>query len=143
MKDMTRFATGAGVIALGALTALAPRVGLLQVCEYAGKQTMDGHHMPCWYTARTSLILGILIGIIGIVIVIAKNLTLLRMATAALGIAAIVVVLTPTAFNPICKNPDMPCNQGIKPLLIVIGIVAFGLAVWIAISSRTDKQISA
>ncbi len=142
MKETIRIAVGAGVIAMGALTALAPRAGLLQVCEYAGKYTMDGHNMPCWYTARTSLILGILIGIIGIVIIIAKNLTLQRMAAAALGIAAIVVVLTPTVFNPICKNADMPCNQGIKPLLIVIGIIALGLAAWVGISGRSDKQIS-
>lgn len=142
MKDTTRITTGAGVTILGALIALAPRFGFLSVCEYAGKQGMNGGHMHCYYTARAALVIGILTGIIGIAIMLVKNPLIRTILAAALGGAAIATILNPVVIYPICPNPDMPCNLGIKPLLIVIGIVIVGLAIWLGVSGRPDKKTS-
>lgn len=142
MKDKTRIAAGAGVAVLGALIALAPRFGFLRVCEYAGKQGMNGAHMHCYYTARAALVIGILTGILGIVIMLVRNPLIGTVLAAALGGAAIATILNPVVFYPICPNADMPCNLGIKPLMIVIGIVVTGIAVWLGISGRSGKRTS-
>lgn len=143
MKDNTRIATGAGVTLLGALIALAPRFGFLRVCEFAGKQGMNGEHMHCYYTARAALVIGILTAMIGAVIMLAKNPLIRTILAAVLGGAAIATILNPVVLYPICPNPDMPCNLGIKPLMIVIGIVIVGLAIWLGVSGRSDKKTSA
>jgi len=142
MKDNTKIATGAGVTILGALIALAPRFGFLRVCEFAGKQGMNGGHMHCYYTARAALVIGILIGIVGVVIMLAKNPIIRTILAAALGGAAIATILNPVVLYPICPNADMPCNLGIKPLMIVIGIVIAGLAIWLGISGSSGKRTS-
>ncbi|MFA6001982.1 MAG: DUF4418 family protein [Thermoleophilia bacterium] len=142
MKDNTRIATGAAVTILGALIALAPRFGFLRVCEYAGKLGMNGQHMHCYYTARAALVIGILTAIIGVVIMLTKNPLIQAISAAALGGAAIATILNPVVLYPICPNPDMPCNLGIKPLMIVIGIVIVGLAIWLGASLRSDNKTS-
>ncbi|MFA5802669.1 MAG: DUF4418 family protein [Thermoleophilia bacterium] len=142
MKYSTRIAIGAGVTILGALIALAPRFGFLRVCEYAGKLGMNGTHMHCYYTARAALVIGILTGILGVVIMLVKNPVIGTILAAALGGAAMATILNPVVFYPICPNADMPCNLGIKPLMIVIGILLTGVALWLGISGRSGKRTS-
>lgn len=140
MKDSTRIGVGAAVLALGAIVALAPRFGFLAVCEYAGKMGMNGAHMHCFYTARAALVIGILTGLVGIGIILFKNPLVGSFLAVALGGAAIATLLNPVVLYPICPNADMPCNQGIKPLMIVIGVVTIGLALWFGLSSRPRKN---
>ncbi|MFA5810691.1 MAG: DUF4418 family protein, partial [Thermoleophilia bacterium] len=72
----------------------------------------------------------------------AKNPLIRTILAALLGGAAIATILNPVILYPICPNADMPCNLGIKPLMIVIGIVIVGLAIWLGISGRSGKPTS-
>lgn len=139
MKNTTRMAAGAGLLVLGALVAITPRY-LFPVCEYFGKR-MDlgmGKTMPmeCYYTAQGELVLGLLISLIGIAVMLAARPEALRLLALVLGGVAAAVILMPVYLLPICRNPDMHCNQGTKPLLIVLGIITFIIAGWMGLSSR-------
>ena len=142
MKNSTTTGAGSAVIALGALIALTPRF-LFSVCEYNGIFMQMGMgktaHMPCYFTARGAYIVGILIALIGITIVLAKARETVRLLSVVLAGAAIAVVLLPVVF-PICPNPDDPCNHGAQPMLIVLGIITFMVAGWLAISSRNSAR---
>jgi hypothetical protein len=131
---------GAGgvTIALGILIALTPRF-LFSICEYNGIFMQLGNgktaHMPCYYTAMGSYIMGAMIGLIGITVLMARGRETTRKLSAVLGGAALAVMFLPAVF-PICLNPDEPCNHGTKPMLIVFGFMTLVVGGWMAFSSR-------
>ena len=88
MKESTRMITGAIVIALGALVAITPRF-LFSVCEYNGIFMQLGMgktaHMPCYYTAIGSYIVGLLVALIGLTIMLAKERESVRMLSVILA----------------------------------------------------------
>lgn len=138
MKKNTRIAAGAGVISLGALVAATPRY-LFPVCEYNGIfiQLPNGKtgHMPCFYTATASYLIGMLVCLIGLSLLMAKGRDAIRQLSVVLGGTAVGVVLLPLIF-PICQNPDEPCNHGTKPMLIMLGLIIMMMAGWLGFSSR-------
>jgi hypothetical protein len=143
MNSNTRTITGAGVIALGALVAITPRY-IFPVCEYHGVR-MDmgmGKSVPmsCYYTDRASLLIGIIIAVIGLAVIISKRAATLRPLALVLAVAGAVTILVPTWLFPICHNADMHCNKGSKPSLIVLGILAMMIAVWLGISSSAAPE---
>ncbi len=142
MKNSTRMGAGAAVIGLGALVAITPRF-LFSICEYNGIFMQLGMgktaHMPCYYTAQGSYILGLMIGLIGVTLVLARQRESARLLSVVLGGAGLAVMLLPVVY-PICMNPDEPCNHGTKPMLMVLGIVTLGMAGWIAFASRKSAQ---
>lgn len=143
MKSTTRSITGAGVIALGALVAITPRY-IFPVCEYFGVRMDMGmgksEPMHCYYTGKASLLIGILIAVIGLAIIIASRPETLRPLALVLASAGAGVIIIPTWLFPICLNADMHCNQGAKPMLIVLGILAMITAVWLGISSSAAPE---
>lgn len=142
MKKSSQIATGAGVAALGALVALTPRY-IFPVCEYFGvRMEMGSSSVPmgCYYTSKGSLLAGLLIVLIGIAIMIAKSAALQSLALVLAG-AGLGVILIPTVLMPICHNPDMHCNHGTKPMLIVLGIVTMITAGWTAYGSRSNAPV--
>lgn len=142
MKSTSRSITGAVVIALGALVAITPRY-IFPVCEYFGVRMDLGmgksEHMHCYYTGKASLLLGILIAVVGIAIIIANKPETLRPLALVLAAGGAGVIIIPTLLFPICLNADMHCNQGAKPMLIVLGILCMITAVWLGISSASTK----
>lgn len=144
MKNSTIIATGGVVVVLGALVWATPKY-LLPVCEYFGVRMnlMNGASEPmhCYYTARASLIMGLLIAIIGVALMIAKPGALRALSLVLAGAGAI-VVLIPTVIFPICQNPDMHCNQGAKPMLIVLGLINMMIAVWLAFASERQTPFT-
>jgi len=143
MNSTTRTILGAGVIALGGLVAITPRY-IFPVCEYFGVR-MDmgmGKSVPmgCYYTDRASLLIGVLIAIIGIAVIIASRPATLRPLALILAGAGAATILVPTWLFPVCHNADMHCNQGAKPALIVLGILAMIIAVWLGISSGAAPE---
>ncbi|MDO8737330.1 MAG: DUF4418 family protein [Thermoleophilia bacterium] len=145
MNSITRTILGAGVIALGGLIAITPRY-ILPVCEHYGVR-MDigmGNTLPmsCYYTERASLLIGVIIAVIGIAIIIASRPATLRPLALILAGAGAATILIPTWLFPVCHNADMHCNQGAKPALIVLGIMAMITAVWLGISSAAPEEIS-
>lgn len=143
MKKSSQIATGVGVAALGALVALTPRY-IFPVCEYFGVQMEVGNSsvsMGCYYTSRGALLAGLLIVLIGIAIIIAKPAALQSLALVLAG-AGLGVILLPTVLMPICHNPDMHCNHGTKPMLIVLGMVTMIMAGWTAYGSRSNAPVT-
>jgi hypothetical protein len=141
LKRNTQIAAGAGVLSLGALIAITPRF-LFSICEYNGIFMQLGNgktaHMPCYYTALGSYVMGAMIGLIGITMILSKGRESIRMLSVVLGGAAIAVISTPVIF-PICLNPDEPCNHGTKPMLIVLGVMTLMVSGWMVLSSRKSS----
>ena len=138
MEKTTRFGLGAGIVAIGALVYATPRY-LLPVCEYFGvRMEMMGKSSPmqCFYTARASLLIGIIIALAGVAVMIATRPEALRSVALVLAGAGTGVILIPTVLFPICHNADMHCNNGAKPLLIVLGFLTLVMAGWLAMASR-------
>ncbi len=138
MKKTTRVTAGGVVISLGALVAATPRF-LFPVCEYYGHfmKLPNGKtgHMPCFYTASASYLIGMLVCFIGVTLLLAKDRNTIRLLAVVLAGVAIGVILLPVIF-PICQNPDDPCNHGAKPMIIVLGIMTMMMAGWLGFSSR-------
>ncbi|MHB0867620.1 MAG: DUF4418 family protein [Thermoleophilia bacterium] len=142
MKKSSQIATGAGVAALGALVALTPRY-IFPVCEYFGVRMEMGSGsvpMSCYYTSRGSLLAGLLIVLIGIAITTARPAALQSLALVLAG-AGLGVFLIPTFLFPVCHNPEMHCNNGTKPMLLVLGIVIMIMAGWTAYGSRSNAPL--
>lgn len=139
MEKSTRIAGGAVALALGALVAITPRF-LFPVCEYYGVRMDMGmgktEHMHCFYTGRASLMAGALIGLIGVTLFLAKRKETIRLLSLVLGGAALAVIIIPAALFPICQNPDMHCNHGTMPLLIVLGIGTLMTSGWLGFTAR-------
>lgn len=136
MKNSTKIATGAGITGLGALVALTPRY-IFPVCEYHGvRMEMMGKSfsMSCYYTAHASMVVGILIALIGIAVIISRPDSLRSLALVLAGAGA-AVILIPTVFFPICHNPDMHCNHGTQPMLIVLGVTTLLTSGFLALAS--------
>jgi hypothetical protein len=87
----------------------------------AGSAAAASEHMACYFTARASLVIGIIIGLIGVGFILSKKVSLRRMVAAAMALAGVAVILTPLVLYPTCKSSEMLCNQGAKQLLIVLG----------------------
>ncbi len=130
----------------GVLTILIPTV-LLPVCQGV-VQTAAGTTVPmrCWYTAQASVVLGALIVVVGALIFFGKQAEshgLLNVMSMALGAA---VILIPTVIIGTCKNPDMACNIGTKPGLLLIGSVTLligAIGVWQAYRSTSQGGLAA
>jgi hypothetical protein len=134
---------GVVVTILGVLVAITPRY-IFPVCEYFGvrMQEMNGTSEPmgCYYTARASLILGLVIVVVGIALFLATQPQTRSLLAMVLAGASVLVILTPTVFFPICHNPDMHCNKGSKPMLIVLGIASLITAAWLVASAASAKK---
>lgn len=139
MKKSTQIATGTGIIGLGALVALTPRY-IFPICEYYGV-SMDvmGKAMPmsCYYTAKAALLAGLFIILVGLAVITAKPAALRALSMVLAG-AGLAVVLIPSVIFPLCHNPDMHCNHGTMPLLIVLGISTIITSGWLTYGSRSQ-----
>ncbi|MBE0428430.1 MAG: DUF4418 family protein [Thermoleophilia bacterium] len=143
MSKRNSMAAGAGVAALGALVAATPRY-LFPVCEYFGvRMEMQGRtdHMHCFYTARASLMIGLIIGLIGIALFLSRRPETRRLLSLVLAGSAGAVILVPTALFTVCQNPDMHCNHGTVPLLIVLGITTLLFSGWLGLTSRAPESM--
>ncbi|MHB0915908.1 MAG: DUF4418 family protein [Thermoleophilia bacterium] len=141
MSKSARMGAGAGLVIIGALVYATPRY-LLPVCEYFGVRMEvmgKGVPMSCYYTARASLLMGLIIALVGIAVMIASRPDALRSLSLVLAGAGVGVILIPTVLFPICHNPDMHCNEGSKPLLIVLGGITLIMSAWLALSSRKNE----
>jgi dipeptide/tripeptide permease len=105
----------------GVLIALTPIV--LPVCREL-LETKAGTFVPmrCHYTAQAEIAMGILVTIVGALVLIFASQAETRGALNAVVITlGAVVILIPTFLIGTCKNPEMPCNVGTKPALILLG----------------------
>ena len=115
--------TGIITAAAGLITALIPTV-IFKVCE-----AMDGKFMKCHWTAQTEVYIGIAVILLGILISLSREKAASAAFSVASAINGILIILIPTVVIGVCGSPDMPCNSGTRPALIIAGslIVIAGL----------------
>ncbi|MBC8503286.1 MAG: DUF4418 family protein [Chloroflexi bacterium] len=134
---MKRFNTSGIIIAvLGLLIVLTPVV--LPVCEGL-LELVNGKKIPmrCHWTARAEMIFGALIVVVGLMIAFLKKAGERQRLHHQVALLGLVTILTPLFIIPTCMNPDMSCNVGTKPALIILGgiVLVMGL-----IGSRNPEK---
>jgi hypothetical protein len=121
---------------VGLLIILTPIIfpiceGLLELAN--GKQVP----MRCFWTARTEMVIGGLVLLSGLMIAMitsAETRQRLNHQVAFLGLATILI---PLYIVPTCMHPDMACNVGTKPALLILGGITLLLGL---IGSRKPKS---
>jgi hypothetical protein len=108
---------------LGVLIAVTPFY-IFPVCEFYGKmiKTEGGGYvsMVCTYTARTELILGILISFLSLFLFFSSEKESQRYLSLSLLILFSFSLLGPTYLIGMCKGPTMPCRLGTLPALLLL-----------------------
>ena len=118
---MKRLSTSNIVITvLGLLIIITPIV--LPVCEGL-LELVNGKQVPmrCHWTARAEMIFGALIVVVGLMIAFLKKPGERQRLYHQVALLGLVTILTPLFILPTCMNPDMSCNVGTKPALVILG----------------------
>lgn len=113
---------GIATVLCGLLVALVPTV-ILPVCQEL-LETKAGMFVPmrCHYTAQAEIAIGSLLVFTGALLFVFGQRFEVRGALGAVTVAlGVVVILIPTVLVGTCRNPEMPCNVGTKPALILLG----------------------
>lgn len=118
---MKRLSTSGIVVAvLGLLIVITPIV--LPVCESL-LELANGKQVPmsCHWTARAEMIFGALMVVVGLMIAFLKKPGERQRLYHQVALLGLVTILTPLFILPTCMNPDMSCNVGTKPALVILG----------------------
>lgn len=122
----------AGLItaAMGFLIIIVPN-WVLPVCE-GMLELADGRHVPmrCFWTARAEIVLGALVLIAGLMVAFLSSAEARRRLHHLVAFLGVAVILTPLYIIPTCMNPDMACNVGTKPALIILGGITLALGLY-------------
>ena len=128
----------AGLItaAMGFLIIIVPN-WVLPVCEGMLELT-NGNHVPmrCFWTARAEIVLGALVLIAGLMVAFLSSAEARRRLNHLVAFLGVAVILTPLYIIPTCMNPDMACNVGTKPALIILGGITVALGLYGSRASR-------
>jgi len=115
-------------------------------CQYDGKMLTleNGKQIPmkCYWTARSSSTIAVILLAIGIISGLAKKVETLR-ALNILGIMlGVVVVLLPTWIIGVCTHPGASCNLVMKPALIFMGVLVAAIHAIGLINTWKEKKLS-
>ncbi len=117
------------LIILGFIVVLAPHY-IFPVCAYYDKfiETKGGGLVPmaCTYTARAETVVGLGIVLIGLMLLLAKELETRIFLSVLAAAKGLTVVAVPEVIG-YCKSPMMPCVSGTVPALRVGGVAIFVL----------------
>ena len=133
MKNINKF--GLIVAVVGILVILTPIV--FPVCQGL-LELVSGKKVPmrCVWTARAEYMLGGLILVTGLMIAFLKNADSRRRLSHIVGLLGAFVFLTPLYIIPTCMDPEMSCNVGTKPALLILGGITLILGL---VGSRAPK----
>ena len=129
------------LIILGVLLAVAPWT-FAPVCEVGGMyaQLASGKTlpMPCGWTARAEIGLGVLLVVAGILLAIAKSNETKRIIGIIGAVIGVLAILFPTYITKMCVVAEHPCNLVTKPVLVLLGLAALIVSAYVAYSARAD-----
>ncbi len=116
------------LVALGLVTMIVPS---FLTCAAHGKaiQLPGGGTVPmkCLWTARAEMGVGAALLVVGAFLFFSRGSESRRFLPILALILGILITLFPTALIGVCVNPDMPCVRLMKPILLLIGMVAGAL----------------
>lgn len=116
-------------IVLGVLIAVTP-TWILPVCDQLLKLA-NGKEVPmrCFWTARAEMLIGGLLAFTGILLITAKSSETQQRLSHQIAFLGLAAIATPLILIPTCASPDMPCNVGTKPTMIILGslVIFMGL----------------
>ena len=137
MKKINLF--GIVIAVFGVLIILTPII--FPVCEGL-LELVNGKQVPmrCNWTARAEWIIGALILISGLLVAFAKSDEARKRLNNQVLFLGLATILTPIFIIPTCMNPDMACNIGTKPALIILGVVVTGLGLYGSFLPRTKTE---
>jgi len=126
-------------VVLGILIIVTPN-WILPVCEGL-LELANGKQVPmrCFWTARAEMIIGGVILATGIIAAFTRSDEARRRLNHQVALLGLATALTPLFIIPTCTNPDMSCNVGTKPALLLLGGVTLivGLYGSLATGKRT------
>jgi hypothetical protein len=128
MKMMKLF-LGISLVVLAVAIAVVP---YFNTCKYNGKNitTMAGTHveMKCNWSAQAEIVVGASLLVVGILTLFSRRketASFLAIIGIVLGAA---VILIPTKIIGVCSS-TMPCNEVMRPFLVVAGAFVIALCV--------------
>lgn len=128
--------TGLVTAAIGFLIVIVPN-WVLPVCEGLLELT-NGKHVPmrCFWTARAEMVLGGLVLVSGLLLAFLISTEARQRLNHMVVFLGLAVILTPLYIIPTCMDPDMACNVGTKPALLLLGGITMVLGLYGSRESR-------
>lgn len=128
MKKLDVF--GLITAAVGLLIIVTPN-WILPVCQGL-LELADGKHVPmrCFWTARAEMVMGGLVLLSGLLLAFVGSVEGRRRLNHMVAFLGLAVILIPLYIIPTCMNPDMACNVGTKPALLLLGGITLALGLY-------------
>jgi hypothetical protein len=110
------------LIAVSGLFIIVTPNWILPVCEGL-LQLANGKEVPmrCFWTARSEMVIGALVFLSGLLLAYAEGAEAQRRVSNQVLFLGVATLAIPLALIPTCMNPDMACNVGTKPALLLLG----------------------
>jgi hypothetical protein len=105
----------------GLLIIITPN-WLLPVCQGL-LELANGKQVPmrCFWTARAEMVMGGLLLVSGLLLIFVWSAEVRRRLNHLVAVQGLAVILFPLYIIPTCMSPDMACNVGTKPALLILG----------------------
>lgn len=114
---------GIVITVFGLLITIGPQT-FWHVCRSDGDM-----RMPCFYTARAELAIGIGIAILGIVFALSKSQKAKQALSIAVGLSGIYAFIVPNWLIGVCGAEHMHCHAVTKPAVSLVSIALIVLAI--------------
>ncbi len=134
---------GLSIALLGLIVVLTPNV-LLPVCEGL-LELASGKRVPmrCFWTGRAEMVMGGLILVAGLTMALIHSDEGRRRLSHQVAFRGLAPVLIPLYIIPTCDHPDMACNVGTKPALLLLGAFTLALGLWGSRAPRPSPAVPA
>jgi hypothetical protein len=129
------------LIVLGILLVVSPWT-IAPVCEVEGMyaQLANGKTlpMPCGWTARAEVGMGILTILAGLLLTFSQSAETKRVI-GLFGVAlGVLTILFPLYITKMCALADHPCNLLTKPVLVILGIATIAVSCWVIYDAQKN-----
>jgi uncharacterized membrane protein YczE len=131
------------LIILGILMVVSPWT-FAPVCEVEGMyaQLASGKTlpMPCGWTARAEIGMGVLAILAGILLNFSQSFETKRVI-GLIGVAlGILTILFPLYITKMCALADHPCNLLTKPVLVLLGFAVIGVSCYVIYTAQKEMS---
>jgi hypothetical protein len=129
---------------------LAVLIGVLPLffnCQHDGKMLTleNGKQIPmkCYWTARVSTALALILLAVGVLLWISQKPETLRVLNILGIIIGVIVILLPTWIIGVCSHPGASCSLVMKPALIFMGSLVVAINLVCLVTSLLRNELPA